>query len=294
MSNRRKQLLEIHPDQLEGLSPKFGDALNDRLKRIEEQLEAAAGKRGIVKIGPKKEKRKKGQTVGRTTIEEPAMHLEDNRIAMVADPHDDQDVVNLRTLKRMLQENDPDVEDEVTDLIDDEDPAEGISGSGIITAGLGVPVTAGATTVNFPANTTTLIGFMSYGSFTFDRLYCERGSAAGGVYSITLGVYNSDRDLVVQGEAVDVSGAVQLVTVTVTPTTLAPGFYWFAVTSENIINLRAATIAAVLLAAVNDSLDPNFFFGTDAAATTNGFLNPSIATITEGTGSHPSIWAASA
>ncbi len=118
MSNRRRHDLEIKPDQLGDINPEFASAVNERLKRISEALEASSGLRGTVRIAKQK---KFSNIAGRETISDLGIHLEDNRAGMAADPIDPQDLVNLRSLQKMIDEHDPDSTDDVTDLIDDED-----------------------------------------------------------------------------------------------------------------------------------------------------------------------------
>lgn len=127
MSNSRRHDLEIKPDQMEGMSPQFGEALNERLRRIAEALESTSGLRGPVHIAKQKKYEK---TSGREAITEAGMQLRANRIADVADPIDNQDaatkkwvldLLTCRHLSSILSRC-----QEAEDLIDD----SGVAGEG--------------------------------------------------------------------------------------------------------------------------------------------------------------------
>lgn len=99
MSNSRRHDLEIKPNQLEGMSAEFGEALNERLRRIAEALESHSGLRGPVHIAKQK---KYEQTAGREAITEAGMQLRANRIADLADPIDNQDAATKKWVLDLL------------------------------------------------------------------------------------------------------------------------------------------------------------------------------------------------
>lgn len=90
--NRREVSLALPENMIDN---PFAAALNSRLKIIEEQLAASAGLRGTMAIAKQK-------NTDTRNIVMPGLTLESNRIADVADPVDDQDVVTKAYLKRYL------------------------------------------------------------------------------------------------------------------------------------------------------------------------------------------------
>lgn len=126
MSNKRRYDFTLKPDQLTGVPGELADALNDRMKRISEALESASGLRGPVRVAKQK---KKENNPGREHVDVAGLNLEENRGANCADPIDDLDIVNLRTLKRFLEcknlikilDKCQDTEDLIEGLDDDQD-----------------------------------------------------------------------------------------------------------------------------------------------------------------------------
>lgn len=129
MSNKRRYDFTLKPNQVAGIPGDLADALNDRLKRIAEALESGSGLRGPVKVAKQTRYENKA---GREGVFQAGLDLEENRGANCADPIDDLDIVNLRTLKRYLECKNlvktlskcQDFEDEVEGFDDlDDDPS---------------------------------------------------------------------------------------------------------------------------------------------------------------------------
>ncbi|MGA9769183.1 MAG: hypothetical protein WBV94_09090 [Blastocatellia bacterium] len=97
-TNKRRPYLEIPRDEIDALPPELRSiftTLNERLKVLSELHESTAGLRGPVGIAKQAGKDLRG-------VDMPGLTLEGNRAANAADPIDEQDLVTLGYLKRLL------------------------------------------------------------------------------------------------------------------------------------------------------------------------------------------------
>jgi hypothetical protein len=225
-ANRKRQLLELPSDisdQLNRIVPGLADALNDRLKRAAEHLEATAGLRGQVNIAN-------------------TMAMEDNPISELKDPVAPQDAVNLRTLKKMLEcENLVRILEECADFseaLDNENDT-------VTPVGFGNPAAAffiGMQVINIPAalgfagivpvsNDVKGALFMLPFDFTVSALTFYRNAGFAGEKA-GVGLYNANRVLVVDSGPQDMSTGTAK-RITITPVALSAGMYYLASTGSS-------------------------------------------------------------
>jgi hypothetical protein len=226
-ANRREYSLEIPDDVLAELNPRLAAALNHRMKVMEEALAATAGLRGPVNVAKQKKRDRRG-------IDLPGMRLESNRAADAADAIDDQDLVTLAQLKRMLKEK-----EDPEDVINEYQTATGGSGSGGTIEFFWAVFVDKPPASDFVGNTLVspvpdaiVYEFAMPFDFTVSKVSLEtqnlRPGGHGGV-----GLYDTSGNLlfeaVVDGSVV----GVRQVTLA-SPVSLTSGTYYFAQTTDDI------------------------------------------------------------
>jgi hypothetical protein len=268
--NRRRSYLELTPDQqqlLNGLAPGSGDELNDRFKRIAEQLEAACGLRGDINLASD-------------------LHMEENLVREVSDPVEDTDAVNLRTLKKLLRcENLVNILEECweySELLDDvveSTPGAALSGSfDFIVAGrLYVPSTLTTGTSHGTANTVVVFLWVLPFDFTVTKFVIENTNAVASKF-FAGGIYNSLGQLVLDSGPQSTAVASRKTITPSSPVKLAAGNYYLAHTSND----TTAQIRKLQNAQTHQNILNNnkARAGTAANASVAGQLPSSLGTIT--------------
>ena len=269
MTNVRRQSLELPADLVSLLPKEAGEAINDRLRRIGEHLEATSGLRGKVHLANK-------------------VRMESNRIMNVPDPERDLDLINLRTLLRfrrcdflvsqLEQCNEyPELLDDVADptLIEELDsplftseyffgysvlPFEQTSSSGI---GAIDDIVAWGFALPFRCRVT--------------RVTIENTASRGGA-SASCGLYDENKTLALNSGLFSV-GTASVKTITISPVTLEPGFYYLAVYAQGIpwrLGATSGALASVTYAFINKNANRQ---GVNSVAGVGGALPATLGTL---------------
>lgn len=273
-TNRRRALYELAPDQLQlvnKLKPGLGDSLNDRFKRIGEHLEATAGLRGQVSLASQ-------------------LHMDSNPVKGVSDPVDGEDLVNLRTLKRyrecqrvlsVLEEcNDYD------DLLSNESvEQEGISSILENNYFWGYTVRTPDTSSSDGIGSSGHLfgwGFVLPWAITVRKMTLQITGGSNG-FNTSYGLYDSSRNLVVYSGVINSTTGVKQVSVT--ETTLEPGFYWLACVTAGLLHMVVGSTSTAqafpVLRATSDRV------GTAGAVAVGGALPSTLPTLTNTVGVRP-------
>ena len=264
-ANRRRSFLELTPDQersLEGVAPGAGSALNDRLRRIGEQLEAACGLRGQVNVADH-------------------VHMEGHNVTEVADPVENADAVNFATLKRALQcDNLVAILQECweyMDVLDDEVDAVAAQPAldYIIAARVYAPSTL--TTQALGANINKAVAFAWTLPFDFrvSKVVIQNTAASAGKF-FSAGIYSSGGSLLVDSGPQSATSATKKSVTLASAVTLKAGNYFLAWTQDASFNVSALTMTQI----AQDFLNANKVRCGTGNASVAGQLPSTLGTLT--------------